>query len=359
MRKYEKHWRDSASLIVVARNRNNARDHHGYNYKVLAFKRTENTSFLPNHIVFPGGSFDSQDDSPEWLRMFAGQKIPPDALQSVTAVSGPRPYIFHTTAGDRLDRNISVRLCALRECFEELGVLLVANRQAQETGYSLAKREFDVPSWQSDVHDGRKRFLELYEKLNETPDLWALYEWSTWITPTHFRRKRFETAFFLAALNEAPDVFPERCEVEEHMWKSPRELLSAHSEGELWLAPPQAYELQRLSHVHDIDALVAFARTRRDKGTTPFCPVGYNASDGYFGVLPGDELYPDDFDFITNDSEQMNRYIELTMEELRQSARKLHRVEYRGLHSQTYLQNGPAADGHLHVLGSGGGLSKL
>uniref|UniRef100_A0A182R0H7 Nudix hydrolase domain-containing protein n=1 Tax=Anopheles farauti TaxID=69004 RepID=A0A182R0H7_9DIPT len=358
MRKYEKYWRDSASLIVAARNQNNTNDHHGYNYKVLVFKRTENTSFLPNHIVFPGGSFDAQDDAPAWLRMFADQKITSDAQQALTAVSGPRSYIFQTTASDQLDRNISLRLCALRECFEELGVLLVANRQDRQTGFSMAKGGFDVPRWQSDVHDGRKRFVELYEKLNETPDLWGLYEWSTWITPTHFRRKRFETAFFFAALNEAPNVFPEKYEVDEHMWKSPRDLLNRHSEGDLWLAPPQAYELHRLSHVHDIDALVTFSKRRTLKGTTPFCPVVYNASDGYFGVLPGDDLYPEDFDFIT-DNEHMNRYCEQTLEELRQSAHKLHRVEHRGLYSQTYVHNGPALDGHLHVLGRSGAWSKL
>ncbi|XP_049287785.1 acyl-coenzyme A diphosphatase NUDT19-like [Anopheles funestus] len=358
MRKYANYWRDSASVIIAARNKNNEPDEHGYNYKVLVFKRTENTSFLPNHIVFPGGSYDPQDDSADWLRLFDEQSISHEALQSVCAISGPRPYIFCTTDGDLLDRNISVRLCALRECFEELGVLLVANKHNRD-GYSVAQSGLDVRSWQTDVHDGRKKLHELYEQLQETPDLWGLYEWSTWITPTHFRRKRFETAFFLAALDEIPPVYPETHEVEEYMWQSPKSLLSAHSEGNLWLAPPQSYELHRLSHVNDIDVLVRFAAARNRLGSTAFCPVAYNASDGFIGVLPGDDLYPENFDFIT-DNEEMNKYGELTMQELADTARNLHRVEHRGLHTQTYLHSGPTLDRHLHVLGyNGGQLSKL
>uniref|UniRef100_A0A182PG34 Nudix hydrolase domain-containing protein n=1 Tax=Anopheles epiroticus TaxID=199890 RepID=A0A182PG34_9DIPT len=357
MRRYGRHWRDSASVIVLARNTNNELDRDGYNYKVLVFKRTEKTSSFPNHIVFPGGSFDPQDDGTDWMRLFSEQAIAPEKLRTVTTVTGPRPYIFRQMEGDKLDRNISVRLCALRECFEELGVLLVATSGAED-GYSTARTGFDVPGWQTDVHDGRKTFRELYEQLQETPDLWSLYEWSTWITPTHFPRKRFETAFFLAALNEACPVFPEKHEVQEYMWESPHTLLSAHSEGNLWLAPPQAYELHRLSHVRDINVIVRLAKERKRFGTTTFCPVGFNAADGFIGVLPGDDLYPGQFDYIA-DNEDTNRYEELTMRQLAERARNLHRVEHTGLHSQTYLHNGPSVDGHLHVLGRNEWVSKL
>ncbi|XP_058125438.1 acyl-coenzyme A diphosphatase NUDT19-like [Anopheles ziemanni] len=362
MRKYAKHWRDSASLIVAARNEGNARDADGFNYKVLVFKRTERTSYLPNHIVFPGGAFDPQDDSPQWLSLLAQQHVPEAAVRSVATVSGCRPYILQTTSDDTLDRNLSVRLCALRECFEELGVLLVANKNelvsATGSGFSRAREGFDVVSWQKDVHDGRKSFLELYSELRETPELWGLYEWSTWITPTYFPQRRFETAFFLAALDEIPSVFPEKFEVEEYMWASPRTLLEAHTEGNLWLAPPQAYELERLSYVHDIDVLVEFATKRKFHGTTPFCPVMYNTSDGSVGTLPGDDMYPKDFDFLT-DNADVNKYVHLSTQEFADLAQNLHRVEHRGINSQTYLQNGQPVDGHLHLCGKNTGLSKL
>uniref|UniRef100_A0AAG5CVK9 Nudix hydrolase domain-containing protein n=1 Tax=Anopheles atroparvus TaxID=41427 RepID=A0AAG5CVK9_ANOAO len=363
MRKYAKHWRDSASLIVVARNERNVKDADGFNYKVLVFKRTEKTSFLPNHIVFPGGTFDPQDESPRWLSLFAQQGIPEEAVRSVATVSGPRPYIFQTTAGDTLDRNLSVRLCALRECFEELGVLLVTDRHASSApasakGFSLAKDGFDVVTWQKDVHDGRKTFPELCAELGETPDLWGLYEWSTWITPTHFFKKRFETAFFLAALNNIPPVFPEEYEVQEYMWESPRTLLDAHAEGNLWLAPPQAYELQRLSHVHDIDAIVQMAKGRTFNGTTAFCPIVYNVADGFIDVLPGDDFYPKDYDFVSGNGD-LNKFVHLSAQEFSDRTRNLHRIVFQGLNNQTFLHSGRPVDGHLHVCGSNTRPSKL
>ncbi|XP_058059833.1 acyl-coenzyme A diphosphatase NUDT19-like [Anopheles bellator] len=358
MRKYAKHWRDSASLIIVARNHGNVSDADGYNYKVLVFKRTEKTSFLPNHIVFPGGAFDPQDETPSWLSYFRQQNVPDRSIQALASVSGPRPYIFQTTDSDTLDRNLSLRLCALREAFEELGVLLISDRHGKHpNGFSQAKKEFPTVQWQQAIHEGAKTFLELYGELNELPDIFGLYEWSVWITPTTYRQKRFETAFFLAALNEQVAIYPEPYEVAEYMWASPRNLLDEHAKGVLWLAPPQAYELQRLSHVYDIDELVEFARKRKDHGTTSFCPVGYNASDVYFWVLPGDDLFPEGYDFISA-NEHMNRYKELSVNELNLMARNLHRVENRGLNIQKYLHNGPPVDGHLHVLGHNRGTLK-
>uniref|UniRef100_A0A2M3ZIG2 Nudix hydrolase domain-containing protein n=1 Tax=Anopheles braziliensis TaxID=58242 RepID=A0A2M3ZIG2_9DIPT len=355
MRKYTKHWRDSASLIIAARNHGNQRDADGFNYKVLVFKRTEQTSFLPNHIVFPGGAFDPQDDSSEWLSLFRKHSVQHRDLEQLTTVAGPRAYIFQTTQDDTLDRNISLRLCALRESFEELGVLLVANRPEQSmNGFSRAEYQFEIDRWQKEVHDGQTDFLQLYSKLDVLPDMWGLYEWSVWITPTQFRKKRFETAFFLAALNEQVPVHPEQHEVAEYMWSSPKQLIEEHDKGDLWLAPPQAYELHRLSYVDDIDALVRFARRRKYHGTTAFCPVGFNAADGYIGVLPGDDFYPPNFNFIS-ENEQMDHYVDMSLDELRALAQNVHRVEHRGMHSQTYLHNGPPLDKHLHVLGKNEG----
>ncbi|EPY89204.1 hypothetical protein CB1_000128002 [Camelus ferus] len=57
-------------------------------------------------------------------------------------------------------------------------------------------------------------FLRLCAHLDCTPDIWALHDWSAWLTP--FSRKggrRFETTFFLCCLREPPPVFPDLVEV--------------------------------------------------------------------------------------------------------------------------------------------------
>ncbi|XP_058059872.1 acyl-coenzyme A diphosphatase NUDT19-like [Anopheles bellator] len=353
MRRFARFWRDSASLIVLARTGSGSGvDAAGCNYKVLVFKRPERSSFMPNAVVFPGGAFSKQDCTLEWNRLLS-----PEITQQLAKVSGPRPPIFETDGHSLVDRNVSLRLCSLRETFEELGVLLATEKTGTEkaTGYgkvATGNPMFDVASWQRDVHDGRREFRELCEVQKLVPDVASLYEWATWITPTIIHKKRFETAFFLVALSALPPVLPEVNEVKEYYWDTPSNLLEAHACNRIWLTPPQAYEVKRLSYVHDIDKLISFAKQTRDgKGSAAFCPVAYSTSDGTVLALPGDDLYPKDYDYVT-DHTTFDDYKGLTAEELRAKAKRLHRLELGpGLHTKGFFMNQRPSEQHLHLLG--------
>uniref|UniRef100_A0A182NAU3 Nudix hydrolase domain-containing protein n=1 Tax=Anopheles dirus TaxID=7168 RepID=A0A182NAU3_9DIPT len=334
IRKFAKYWRDSASLLVLAKDQAQPNPlTKTYNYKVLVFKRTAKTAFMPNSVVFPGGGFDKQDASLDWESFFRSRNIPEKALNELTKVGGARPYIFERESTDLLDRNISLRLCALREAFEELGVLLVTNERGKDAGYSSCMQSFDVATWQQRIHDGAVSFQELHAALGSTPDVLNLYEWSCWLTPSMFRKRRYETAFYLAVLNEQPNIHPEPHEVHEYFWDTPAALLEAHREEKIWLAPPQTYEVTRLSYVYDIDQLVRFADGRNRKGSTLLCPVQYNAADGVIFVLPGDELYPPDYDY-NSDNPNLDQYGEQTRDAIRSKAKRLHRVEHTDDHPQ-------------------------
>ncbi|XP_053673430.1 acyl-coenzyme A diphosphatase NUDT19-like [Anopheles nili] len=353
MRRFAKFWRDSASLIILARDgaKSNGTS-AGCNYKVLVFKRPERTSFMPNAVVFPGGAFDKQDSELQWNKLLSKLNTEP-----LTRVSGPRPFIFETESSEVLDRNISLRLCAIRETFEELGILLAPSEgdKSKRPGYGTVTeggKWLDVTSWQKEIHDGRKQLRELCEQINVVPDLSSLYEWSTWITPTILHKKRYETAFFLVALDSLPTVTPEANEVQEYFWDTPENLLKAHETNNIWLTPPQAYELKRLSYLQDIEHVVSFARTKRvGKGTTPLCPVAFAVSDGVVLALPGDELYPKNYDYVTEHS-NASQYSNLTVEELRHKASLLHRLELVGkMHAKGFHQTVPALEDHLHLAG--------
>ncbi|XP_052897004.1 acyl-coenzyme A diphosphatase NUDT19-like [Anopheles moucheti] len=358
MRKFSQFWRESASLIVLARaGSKSSAERINCNYKVLVFKRPARTSFMPNAVVFPGGAFDKQDSALAWDSLLSAS-----ITQPLTKVSGPRSFIFEADSQQQLDRNISLRLCAIRETFEELGILLATRvEENHRAGYGTVVKcnSVDIAAWQKHVHDGVKQFRELCSRMKVVPDVLNLYEWSTWITPTILHKKRFETAFFLIALDALPDVLPESNEVEEYFWDTPRNLLEAHNTDRIWLTPPQAYELKRLSYVDDIDQVVAFARTKRfAKGTTPLCPMAFTASNGVVLALPGDSLYPANYDYVTEHS-NANHYAHKSMEELRRNASSLHRLELVGkLHAQGFFQNHPALDEHLHLTGANRQLVK-
>lgn len=137
-------------------------------------------------------------------------------------------------------RDISLRITAIRETFEELGILICKSKEQlkdSSTIYSNILRNFDVESWQKKVYSDASNFLKLCEELNVVPDLWSLHEWSAWLTPTFKRSKRwisqnlfkfhlvykifsffrFETVFYLVGVNEQPDIQVQNDEVQQSL----------------------------------------------------------------------------------------------------------------------------------------------
>lgn len=78
-------------------------------------------------------------------------------------------------------------MAALRECFEEVGVLLCRNRaQVHQMAAVAQTAQLDADSlktWQARVHKNPSDFLILCRHLEVVPDLWALHEWSAWASP--------------------------------------------------------------------------------------------------------------------------------------------------------------------------------
>lgn len=57
---------------------------------------------------------------------------------------------------------------------------------------------------------------------------------------------------------------------------------------ELWLPPPQCYELTRLCFFKKLDDLMNFAQKREKSGNTLIMPVQFKTSDGFMHILPGE-----------------------------------------------------------------------
>lgn len=91
-------------------------------------------------------------------------------------------------------REITLRLTALRECFEEVGILLCRTREqldeltAEAPSTHFQENNFDREAWQKRVHERPSEFLNLCQELKIVPDLWALHEWSVWASPTIIKK---------------------------------------------------------------------------------------------------------------------------------------------------------------------------
>lgn len=71
-------WREASSVILLTKSSNvkNVKTVYWDHFRILCIKRSEINSFLPNYTVFPGGTTEKSDSSPEW------KDIIPDFMNS-------------------------------------------------------------------------------------------------------------------------------------------------------------------------------------------------------------------------------------------------------------------------------------
>ena len=139
-------------------------------------RRTGTLEFAPGACVFPGGSVDEQDADPQigW--------------------AGPAPADFAGQLGTSPERARALICAAVRETFEEAGVLLAGPAPAVLLDDSAGLAE--------DRHgllEGSMSFGELLGRRGLLLRADLLTPWARWITPEASPR-RFDTWFFAAAV---------------------------------------------------------------------------------------------------------------------------------------------------------------
>eukprot|EP00073_Rattus_norvegicus_P033730 XP_008757522.1 PREDICTED: nucleoside diphosphate-linked moiety X motif 19-like [Rattus norvegicus] len=207
-------WRRAATVMLAA----------GWShaspagFRLLLLQRAQNQRFMPGAHVFPGGVLDAADSSPDWVSLFAPRHTPPRFGLGPEPPRQPSfPGLFHGDAdGAALPDDVALRICAIRETFEEAGVLLLrprdSARASQEPSIALSPPA-GLADWRSRVRSDPRCFLQLCAHLDCTPDIWALHDWGGWLTPYGRSSRRFDTTFLLCCLRETPRVEPDLAEV--------------------------------------------------------------------------------------------------------------------------------------------------
>lgn len=333
-------WRRAASVVLAA-----GWTHPGptawspaEGFRLLLLQRSPRQGFMPGAHVFPGGVLDAADRSADWLRLFEPHHAPP---RFGLGPAPPPPSAFPglpaagATDGDAggaaLPDDVAFRICAIREAFEEAGVLLLRPRgsrpSAPEPGRALAPPP-GLAAWRARVRRDPRHFLRLCAHLDCTPDVWALHDWSAWLTPFVVGgSRRFDTAFFLCCLREPPPVLPDQAEVVGYQWSSPSEATESFISEEIWLAPPQFYEIRRLQNFASLSDLHKFCLDRAIEGLERWLPITCLTADGRLQLLPGDELYLEDSYFLENPLST-----EKKTEEVMKEGKKFHRIVIHSPH---------------------------
>ncbi|CAJ1048959.1 nucleoside diphosphate-linked moiety X motif 19 [Xyrichtys novacula] len=321
-----RHWREAATLILAAGHKlgpgslssrtpvtssSDGLSHlphkSCFDYDVLMLKRSSKSGFMPNAYVFPGGTVDSSDFSSEWLDIFQSfRNFPNFGLRRVKQPPETRPPIFATDRlklGSPIPGEVAFRICALRETFEESGVLMVVSKTE---GESLLKgfedrldtdevthnkvSELDsseLTKWRALVNQNPSNFIRMCRELEVLPNIWALHEWGNWLTPKERQPNRFDTAFFICCLQEIPQTMQDEREIVHFKWSTPSEILQSFQAREIWIAPPQFYELSRMCRLPLLNDLHNFSSKRGTEGIEHWLPVIVSEDGENVTLMPG------------------------------------------------------------------------
>jgi 8-oxo-dGTP pyrophosphatase MutT (NUDIX family) len=183
--------RDSAARAVDGKSRNEI--------EVFMMVRHYEIDFNSGALVFPGGSIDK----------------------------GDREIIANAdlfTGGEGLDADaLSFRIAAIRETFEESGILLA--RAKGSPALIDAHRASAIEGGnRRDLCDGSVSFLKVLSDNELVLALDELIPYAHWITPEGMP-KRFDTWFFLAAAPPDQLGTHDGKESTDSIWVSPREAL--------------------------------------------------------------------------------------------------------------------------------------
>jgi len=231
--------------------------------EVLMLKRHGLSKTLGGAFVFPGGKVDAEDaalDGEHFLDQTAS--------------------VLHDRLGEQdIDTATAVGLyvAALRETFEESGLLLAQQLAPAQSDAALAR-----------LAQGTA-FNALLAELQLRLCVDALAPWSRWITPPSSANKRFDTRFFVARAPEGLLARHDERETTEARWVLPRPALQSYWDGELMLAPPQIMTLAHLARHATVDSALTEARARRPALILPHI---LGQGDTRTMCYPGDELHP-------------------------------------------------------------------
>jgi 8-oxo-dGTP pyrophosphatase MutT (NUDIX family) len=250
--------RDSSTVVLLRDGRDGL--------EAYLLRRASTMSFGPGMHVFPGGSVDPDDAATEigWV--------------------GPEPesYAGILTADIPLAR--ALVCAAVRETFEESGVLLAGRSEDDVVDVSADEWEDERAAL-----EGRQQSLASMLKRRSLvlrADL--LRPWAHWITPV-VESKRFDTRFFVAATPEGQTPRHVGGEADRRLWLRPQDALARHADGELGMLPPTAFTLSELTEYATVADVLAAAAARDVK---PVLPKLILTGDQIEFVLPEGKLLP-------------------------------------------------------------------
>jgi 8-oxo-dGTP pyrophosphatase MutT (NUDIX family) len=226
--------RDAATVILLRPGEPGA-------VEAFLLRRTAELEFAPGACVFPGGSVDERD------------------ADSGTGWAGPSPEEFGTLLDTPAERARALVCAAIRETFEESGVLLAG---LAGDGGTLVSNSAELAADRHALLTGTATLGDVLGRRGLVLRADLLTPWARWITP-EVSPRRYDTWFFAAALppgqtaTAAPEGHANPGESESGTWLRPAAALEAAEAGQITLLPPTAATLRELAGHDDVPGILA------------------------------------------------------------------------------------------------------
>ena len=188
--------------------------------EVFMVRRHHQIDFAGGALVFPGGKVAPDDEQ------LARKWAPDDPLAAF-------------------------RVAAIRELFEESGLLLAKPRAAGN-----GEADASVDRLRTELAQAGASFEELLEAVGAVLELDALLPFAHWITP-EMMPKRFDTHFFLARMRGDAQLRHDGGETVDSLWITPGDAIVAAQDGRHTIIWPTLMNLQKLTGHATIDSLWA------------------------------------------------------------------------------------------------------
>ncbi|HVE92365.1 MAG TPA: MBL fold metallo-hydrolase [Actinomycetota bacterium] len=228
--------RDAASVVLARASRGG--------YEILMTRRPDAMRFMGGMHVFPGGAVDVSDAS--------------DAVAEVSALSREDAA---SLLSEPPELALAILCCAVRELFEEAGILLARTREGQPVDPARV-RDLFVPLRDEVAHDAvafatfcrRERLVLATDRLVPHGRL---------VTPA-ISPIRFDARYFVTPLPDGQVVVADPGEVTETVWAQPAEAVRLGAEGRLNVPIPTMAILEALMQAPVLRDLLdgTFARGR-------------------------------------------------------------------------------------------------
>jgi len=213
-----------ASTVVVCRDTDSG-------IEVYLLRRSSTAPGFPDAYVFPGGTLDKTDYSPQARMRLVGEWRPAEPAFTYAAI---------------------------RETFEECGLLFSAEPMEHLTLRAARTR----------MLKGERSFNDTLIDLNTRLDARAIRYFSRWITPT-VNPLRFDARFFVARAPANQVAEADELETFAGRWARPADVLAEVERNEIQMIFPTIKHLERIGTFACVDDLLTFTETKKTIPITP------------------------------------------------------------------------------------------